>query len=171
MIFLTLDFTPIKPDFGLIFWTTIIFLIFWLMIGKFAFRPIAAALRKREADIQGSLDEAKRVRQEMANLKAENEELLVQAREERMKILKEAKDAGTRIVEEAKGKAKEEAQKIVATAKEQIENQKMAAITDLKNQVGIISIQIAEKVIRRELRGNTEQEAFVNDLVKEIKLN
>lgn len=170
MIFL-IDFTPIKPDFGLIFWTTIIFLIFWLMIGKFAFRPIAAALKKRESDIQGSLDEAKRVRQEMANLKAENEALLVQAREERAMILKEAKDAGNRLVEEAKIKAKDEAQKIVANAKEQIENQKMAAITDLKNQVGAFSIEIAEKIIRRELSGNTEQESFVNSLVKEIKLN
>ncbi|MBI1224612.1 MAG: F0F1 ATP synthase subunit B [Bacteroidetes bacterium] len=170
MIFL-IDFTPIKPDFGLIFWTTVIFLIFWLMIGKFAFRPIASALKKRESDIQGSLDEAKRVRQEMANLKAENEALLVQAREERAQILKEAKDAGNKLVEEAKIKAKDEAQKIVASAKEQIENQKMAAITDLKNQVGAFSISIAEKVIRRELSGNKEQEAFVNDLVKEIKLN
>lgn len=170
MIFL-IDFTPIKPDFGLIFWTTIIFLIFWLMIGKFAFRPIAAALKKRESDIQGSLDEAKRVRQEMANLVAENEALLVQAREERAQILREAKDAGQRIVEESKTKAKDEAQKIVASAKEQIENQKMAAITDLKNQVGVISIQIAEKVLRKELSGNTEQEAFVNGLVKDIKLN
>ena len=170
MIFL-IDFTPIKPDFGLIFWTTVIFLIFWLMIGKFAFRPIAAALKKRESDIQGSLDEAKRVRQEMADLKSENEALLVQAREERAQILKEAKDVGNRLVEEAKGKAKEEAQKIVASAKEQIENQKMAAITDLKNQVGAFSIQIAEKVIRRELSTDKEQESFVNGLVKEIKLN
>lgn len=170
MIFL-IDFTPIKPDFGLIFWTTIIFLIFWLAIGKFAFRPIAAALKKRESDIQGSLDEAKRVRQEMQNLKAENEALLIQAREERAHILKEAKEVGNRLVDEAKGKAKVEAQKIVADAKEQIEHQKMAAITDLKNQVGAFSIQIAEKVIRRELSTNKEQEGFVNDLVKEIKLN
>jgi F-type H+-transporting ATPase subunit b len=170
MIFL-IDFTPIKPDFGLIFWTTIIFLIFWLMIGKFAFRPIAEALKKRESDIQGSLDEAKRVRQEMQNLKSENEALLVQAREERAQILREAKDVGNKIVDEAKVKAKEEAQKIVASAKEQIQNQKMAAITDLKNQVGAISLEIAEKVIRKELRGNAEQESFVNDLVKDIKLN
>jgi len=170
MIFL-IDFTPIKPDFGLIFWTTIIFLIFWLMIGKFAFRPIAEALKKRESDIQGSLDEAKRVRQEMQNLKSENEALLVQAREERAQILREAKDVGHKIVDEAKVKAKEEAQKIVASAKEQIQNQKMAAITDLKNQVGAISLEIAEKVIRKELRGNAEQESFVNELVKDIKLN
>jgi len=170
MIFLA-DFSVIKPDFGLLFWTTVIFLLFWFIIGKFAFRPIADALKKREFDIQNALDEAKRVRQEMANLKAENEELLAQAREERAKILKEAKDAGNGIITEAKDKAKLEAQKIVANAKEQIENQKMAAIIDLKNQVGIISLEIAEKVIRRELSGDTAQEQFVNGLVKDIKLN
>jgi F-type H+-transporting ATPase subunit b len=170
MIFL-LDFSVIKPDFGLIFWTTIIFLLFWWMMTKFAFRPISEALKKRESDIQNSLDEAKRTRQEMANLKAENEELLALAREERAKILKEAKDAGNNLIAEAKEKAKEEAQKIVANAKEQIEHQKMAAIVDLKNQVGKISIEIAEKVIRKELQDNTAQEEYVNGLVKEIKLN
>jgi F-type H+-transporting ATPase subunit b len=170
MIFL-LDFTPIMPDFGLLFWTTVIFLLFWFIIGKFAFRPIAEALKKRESDIQNSLDEAKRVRQEMADLKAENEELLVQAREERAKILKEAKDAGNNIIAEAKEKAKDEAQKIVANAKEQIENQKMAAIIDLKNQVGKLSLEIAEKVIRKELQGDAAQEKYVDELVKEIKLN
>lgn len=170
MIFLA-DFSVIKPDFGLLFWTTIIFLLFWFIIGKFAFRPIANALKKRESDIQNSLDEAKRVRQEMANLKAENEELLVQAREERAKILKEAKDAGASLISEAKDKAKVEAQKIVASAKEQIENQKMAAIVDLKNQVGTIALDIAEKVINKELKGDAAQEEFVNSLVKDIKLN
>jgi len=166
-----IEFNVIQPDVGLIFWSALIFVIFWLLMSKLAFKPIISALKKRESDIQGSLDEAKRVRQEMANLKAENEALLVQAREERAHILKEAKDAGNKIVEEAKAKAKEDAQKIVADAKEQIENQKMAAITDLKNQVGAISIEIAEKVLRKELKGNAEQEAFVNGLVKEIKLN
>ncbi len=170
MIYL-IDFTPIKPDFGLLFWTTIIFLLFWFIIGKLAFRPIADALKKREGDIQDSLDEAKKARQEMANLKAENEELLALAREERSKILKEAKEARDKIVEEAKGKAKEEAQRIVADAKDQIENQKMAAMIDLKNQVGAISLSIAEKVIRKDLAGNAEQEAFVNGLVEDIKLN
>jgi len=170
MLFL-IEFNVIQPDVGLIFWSSVIFVIFWLLMSKVAFKPIIAALKKRESDIQGSLDEAKRVRQEMQNLKAENEALLVQAREERAQILKEAKEAGNRIVEEAKTKSKEEAQKIVASTKEQIEHQKMAAITDLKNQVGAISLEIAEKVLRRELSGNSAQVAFVNDLVKEIKLN
>ena len=170
MIFLA-DFSVIRPDFGLLFWTSIIFLLFWFIIGKFAFRPIAQALKQRESDIQNSLDEAKRVRQEMADLKAQNEELLIQASEERARILKDAKDAGAEIVAEAKEKAKAEAQKIVASAKEQIENQKMAAMVELKNQVGSISIEIAEKIIRRELKGDAAQEAYVKDLVKDIKFN
>ena len=170
MIFLA-DFSVIKPDFGLLFWTTVIFLLFWFIIGKYAFRPIAEALKKRESDIQNALDEAKRVRQEMANLKAENEELLAQAREERAQILKVAKDAGTDIITEAKDKAKAEAQKIVASAKEQIEHQKMAAIIELKNQVGTMALDIAEKIILKELKGDASQEAFVNGLVKDIKLN
>lgn len=170
MIFLS-DFDVIKPDFGLLFWTTIIFLIFWLLIGKFAFRPIAEALKKRESDIQGSLDEAKKARQEMANLKAENEELLALAREERTQILKEAKEVRENIIGKAKEEAKSEAQKIVMSAKEQIENQKMAAMIEIKNETGKMALEIAEKVLRKQLSGIAEQEAFVNTLVKEIKLN
>ncbi|MEK7255661.1 MAG: F0F1 ATP synthase subunit B [Bacteroidota bacterium] len=170
MIFL-IDFTPIKPDFGMLFWTTVIFLIFWFMIGKLAFKPIANALKQRETDIQNALDEAKKARQEMSNLKAENEALLVQAREERAQILREAKEARENIIGKSKEEAKVEAQKIVASAKEQIENQKMAAIVDLKNQVGSIALEIAEKVLRRELQGNAAQEEFVGGLVKDIKLN
>ncbi len=170
MIFL-IDLSVIKPDFGLIAWTTAIFVIFWWLMAKFAFRPIMEALKKRESDIQNSLDDAKRTREEMAQLKAKNEELLVQAREERALILKEAKDAGTSIVEEAKEKAKIEAQKIVANAKEQIENQKMAAMIELKNQVGTMALDIAEKVLQKELKGDTAQESFVSGLVKDIKLN
>jgi F-type H+-transporting ATPase subunit b len=170
MIFLA-DFSVIKPDFGLLFWTTVIFLLFWFLIGKFAFRPIAEALKKRESDIQNSLDEAKRARQDMANLKAQNEELLVQAREERAQILKEAKEVRENMIAKAKEEAKVEAQKIVANAKEQIENQKMAAITDLKNQVGNMALEIAGKILHKELQGNAAQEQFVNELVKEFKLN
>lgn len=170
MIFL-LDFSPIKPDVGLFLWSTVIFLLFWFLIGKLAFKPITEALKKREHDIQDSLDQAKKARQEMSELKSENEALLAQAREERSKILKEAKDARDSIIAEAKDKAKSEAQKIVADAKEQIENQKMAAMIDLKNQVGAMALGIAEKVIRKELSGNAEQESFVKGLVDDIKLN
>lgn len=170
MIFLA-DFTVMKPDPGLLVWTLLIFILFWALMARFAFKPIQNALKQREDDIQKSLDEAKKAREEMTNLKAENEQLLKQAQEERMKILKEANEAKEAIINESKNKAKEEAQKIVANAKEQIEHQRMAAITDIKNQVGKMSLEIAEKVIRKQLEGNQEQERFVNTLVEEMKLN
>lgn len=165
------DFSVIKPDPGLIVWTSLIFLLIWGALGFMAFGPIQKALRQREHDIQASLDEAKRAREEMSNLKSENERLLIEAREERAIILKEAKEAKAAIIEEAKNQARLEAQKLVANAKHDIENQRMAAVTDLKNQVGLMAVEIAEKIIRKDLAGNTEQEGYVKTLVSELKLN
>lgn len=165
------DFSVIRPEPGLFVWTVLIFSVFWWLMSKFAFKPIQAALKERDNDIQNSLDEAKRAREEMANLKSENEALLAQASEERAKILKEAKAAKDTIIAEAKERAKADAQKIVMNAKNEIENLRMAAVTDLKNQVGNISIEIAEKILRKELGGSAEQEGFVKSLVDEIKLN
>ncbi|MFN7115583.1 MAG: F0F1 ATP synthase subunit B [Saprospiraceae bacterium] len=165
------DFSVMKPEPGLLLWTIVIFALFWFMMARFAFKPIQAALKQRESDIQNSLDEAKRAKEEMSNLKAENEKLLRQAQEERMKILKEANEAKESIIAEAKEKAKAEAQKIVANAKQEIEHQRMAAITDVKNQIGTIAIDIAEKLLRKELQNNQEQERLVNSLVDNMKLN
>ena len=165
------DFSVIKPDPGLIFWTALIFILVWGGLGRLAFRPIQNALKQRETDIQSALDEALKARQEMANLKAENEELLKLAQEERAKILREAKEAKDTIISDAREKAREEAQKIVSNAKAEIENQRMAAVIDLKNQIGKLSIEIAEKVLRQELGDKNGQERFVNTLVDEIKFN
>ena len=170
-MFYLLDFNPILPDFGLIFWSGLTFLVFWFIVGKFAFKPIAGALRKREDDIQNALDEAKRAREEMEALAADNEKLLAEAREERAKILKESKDAGTRIVNESKEKAKEEAQKIVESARLEIEKQKKEALVDVKNQVGAMALDIAEKVLRKELSSDNSQQEYVEQLVREIDLN
>jgi len=170
MIFL-LDFSPIKPDYGLLLWSSVIFILFWVLMGKMAFGPIKEALKKREGDIQDALDEAKNARDEMSNLKAENEQILVQAREERSKILKEAKEIKDTMIKEAKEKAKEEAQKIVISAKNEIENQKTAALIDLKNQSGMMALKIAEKIIKKQLSGDSEQEKFANSLIDDIKLN
>jgi len=171
MLIVLLDFNPIKPDPGLILWTSIFFLLFWFLIGKTAFTPIKEALKSREEDIQGALDEAKKAKEEMAKMKSENEALLAQAREERAMILKEAKETKNSIIGEAKDTAKLEAQKIVGNAKQEIDNQKNAAIIEVKNKVGMMAIEIAEKVMKRELKGSSEHETFVNDLVKDIKLN
>ncbi|MBK8702870.1 MAG: F0F1 ATP synthase subunit B [Saprospiraceae bacterium] len=170
-IFFLADFSVIKPDPGLILWTSLIFIFLWFFLGKMAFRPIQQALKKREQDIQSSLDEAKHARQEMANLKAENEKLLAEAREERTRMLKEAKEAGDNIINKAKEKAKEEAVLIMASAKQEIQNQRMALITDLKNQIGLLAIDVAEKVLRKELKQDSEQTKYINTLVDEIKLN
>lgn len=165
------DFSVIKPDPGLILWTSLIFLIVWGLLAKFAFRPIQEALKKREYDIQNALDEAKKAREEISNMQAENDRLLAEAREERANILKEAKAHKDSIINEAKAKAKEEANKLVVAARQDIENQRMAVVTDLKNQLGVMALEIAEQVIRKELKGNAEQEQFVNKLVDDVELN
>lgn len=170
-LFVLLDFSPIKPDLGLLFWTTIIFSLFWLLIGKASFGPITNALKKREDDIQGALDEAKKAKDEMANMKAENEKLLAQAREERATILKEANDTKNNIVNQAKDQAKLEANKIVTNAKLEIDNQKKSALTEVKNQVGTMALEIAEKIIKKELKTNPDQVSLANQLVDEMNLN
>lgn len=170
-MFSIISFNPFIPSPGLAIWGLIIFLLFWFIMGKVAFKPIAEALSKRENDIQDAIDQAKKTREEMANMKAENEKLLAQAREERSKILQEAKDIKNQMVAEAKEKAKEEASKVISNAMHDIENQKKAAIAEVKNDLGNIALEIAEKVIRKELKSNADHQSFVNTLVKEVNLN
>lgn len=165
------DFTVMKPDPGLVFWTFLIFLLVWIILGRVAFKPIQKALKQRENDIQSSLDEAKRARDEMAQLQSQNEQLLKEAQVERAKILREAKDTKEAIIKEAKEAAREEAKKIVADAKAQINNMRMETMTNIRNEVGTMAVDIAEKVLRSKLQGDKEQEALVNQLVDEIKFN
>lgn len=170
MIFLA-DFSVIKPEFGLFFWSCVIFALFWIIVGRFAFRPIAEALKKREDDIQGALDEAVRTRQEMARMQAENEALLAQAREERSRMLREAKETGDGIVKEAREGAKAEASKILEQAKLEIENQKKHAITEVKNQAGQLAIDITERLLKEELKDKESQKKLVNNLIKDLNLS
>jgi len=170
LIFLA-DFSPLQPTPGLALWSVIIFLLFWGLMAKFAFKPMINGLAKREGDIKSALEEAEKAREEMANLKAENEKILAEAREERAAMLREAKDTKANIVNDAKAKAKDEAQRIMGSAKLEIENEKKAAITEVKNQVGLMATEIAEKILRKELKGNSEHENFVNTLVNEMNMN
>jgi F-type H+-transporting ATPase subunit b len=170
-MFTLLSFAPFQPTPGLAIWSFAIFVLFFLIMKKYAFTPIADALAKREGEIQDAMDLAKKTREEMANMKAENEKLLSQAREERAKILQEAKEIKHQMIAEAREKAKEEASKIATNAMHDIENQRKAAITEVKNELGSIALSIAEKVIRKELSGNAEQQSYVNTLVKELNLN
>lgn len=170
MIYLS-SFSPFQPTPGLGLWSLIIFLAFWFIMAKYAFGPIAKALKKRESHIQDALMEADKAREEMAKLKAENDQILAEAREERAKILQEAMDTKNSIINEAKSKAKEEAQRIVTNAKIEIENEKQSALLAVKNQVGLLATEIAEKVIKKELSGQGDHESFVGKLIDEIKLN
>ena len=160
-----------QPAPGLAFWSLVIFLAFWFLVKKFAFLPIVQALEKRENDIQHSLDSAKVARQEISNMKADNEKLLIQAQNERNQILQEAKDMKNQIINEAKDKAKVEASKIIATAKTEIDNQTKVAVQEAKSKIGGMAIEIAEKLVRKELKGNAEHENFVSGLVKDLNLN
>lgn len=170
MIYLS-SFSPFQPTPGLGLWSLLIFLAFWLIMGKYAFKPIANGLKKRESHIKDALKEAEKAREEMAKLKAENDQILAEAREERAKILQEAMDTKNAIVNEAKTKAKEEAQRIVTNAKMEIESEKQAALLEVKNQVGLLATDIAEKVLRKQLSGDGDHESFVGKLIDEIKLN
>jgi len=170
MIFL-LDLGPFKPDFGLFFWTTITFLIFWAMMAKYAFGPIKDALKSRNGDIQDALDQAAKAKEEMENLKSENEKILAQAREERAQILKEAKETKDNIIKEARDTAKTEASRILESAQLEITSQKKAAMLEAKNMTGLMAIEIAEKVIRKDLKSDQSHSTLVDSLVSELKLN
>ena len=161
----------LTPSFGLLIWTLLAFLIVLFILKKFAWKPILNSLKERENTIADSLATAERVKAEMSQLKSENEALLAKAREERAQLLKEARDTKDRIISEAKEQAKIEANKIVIDAQAAIQQQKMAALTDVKNQVGTLVIEVAEKVLRRELGNKTEQEGYIRQLAEEVKLN
>jgi len=159
------------PHLGLIVWTLIAFIVVLFILKKFAWKPILKGLNDREANIASSIATAERVKLEMAQLKSENEELLASAREERAAMLKEAKEIKDKMINDAKEDAKVQASKIITEAQASILNQKMAAITDIKNQVGNLVIEVSEKILRRELGNKTEQEKYIRDLTDDIKLN
>ncbi len=161
----------IKPQFGLIFWMAISFLVLIFLLAKFAFPIILKSLKEREDSITNALNSAEKAKKEMAALQADNEKLLVQARAERDSMLKEARDTKDAIVAEAKNKAQAEANKILATTRETINTEKNAAITELKNQVAAMSIEIAEKILRQELSNDEKQKALMDNLMKDISLN
>lgn len=170
-IFLSSAFSLILPDPGLALWTIIIFAILWLVLGKFAFKPIIKSLNDRSNNIQNSLDEAKRAREEMAALTAKNEDLLKEAKEERNILIAQAKETANEIIEKAKEKAKVEAKELIEDAKREIEIQKVAAMTEVKNHVGAMAVNIAESLVKKELSDKSAQEELVKKLVAESKMN
>ena len=156
---------------GLFFWQTLLFLVLLFLLRKFAWKPILEAVNEREDSIQEALDSAKEAKLEMAKLKSDNEDLLNEARAERDEMLKEARGIKDGIVADAKTTASQEAEKIIASARESIQHEKMAAITELKNQVAVLSIEIAEKILKDELSSADKQKAIIDNVVKDINLN
>lgn len=170
MFFLELN-PLVKPDIGLVIWMTVTFLIILFVLGKFAWKPILKAVQDREGNINDSIATAEKVKLEMAQLKNENEALLAQAREERAAMLKEAKETKDKIIAQAKEEANEVKAKMIADAQASINNQKMAALVEMKNQVGNLVIEVSEKVLRKELGNKAEQEIFIKQLANDAKLN
>ena len=159
------------PHLGLIVWTLLAFLVVLYILSKYAWKPILKGLTDREATIAESLASAERVKLEMAQMKNENEAILTAAREERATMIKEAKLTKDKMIADAKEDAKLQASRIITEANAAIQHQKMAAITDIKNQVGKLVIEVSEKVLRRELANQSEQETYINQLAQEIQLN
>ncbi|MDR1876970.1 MAG: F0F1 ATP synthase subunit B [Flavobacteriaceae bacterium] len=161
----------LTPSVGLVFWMTVSFLILLLLLKKFAWKPILKALEDRESSIQKSLDEAKNAREEMSKLTSQNEQLLKEARLERDAILKEARDIKDKIVSDAQKVATEEGNKIIQAARESINNERISAINQIKSEVTDLSIDIARKVLQKELSSVEEQKKLVESLVNQAKLN
>ena len=161
----------VTPGFGLIFWTSVVFIILLVLLKRMAWTPILNNVDARNKSIEEALEAAKNARDEMSSLKADNDRILKEARAERDEMLKEAREVKANIISEAKNAAKDEADKMIASAKVVIENEKAGAISELKNTVGSLSVDIAEKVLRAELKDVDKQNAFIADMLKDIKLN
>jgi len=161
----------ITPGLGLIFWSALGFLIVLFLLTKYAWKPILAALDEREKSIDDALKSAEIARNEMSNLKAENERIIHEAKIERDTMLLKASEAAKQMIDEAKEKAHQEGVKMIENAKATIETEKLAAIEDIKVQVGILSLAVAEKLLKRNFSEDAAQQKLVEELVKDIKLN
>ena len=161
----------IEPGIGLLFWMTLTFVILLFLLAKFAWKPILSAINDREVTIVDSLNQAKLAKQEVENLKAENEIIIREAKVERDQILKEAREIKDRIVGEAKDVAKAEADKIIESARHTIQAEKSAAVADIKNQIGALSVNIAESILKQKLDNDGAQDELVANILNTSNLN
>jgi F-type H+-transporting ATPase subunit b len=159
------------PSTGLIIWQAFIFLMLFLLLSKMAWKPILASLKEREKSIQDALDTAEKARLEMSQLKSDNEKLLKEAREERDRILKEAREVANRMREDAQQDAKKSADKIIEDARAAINIEKQVALRDVRTQVAMFSLEIAEKLMKKNLADDKAQKDLVENYVKDIKVN
>lgn len=160
----------LTPGSGLIVWQLVIFIGLFLLLAKYAWSPILGSLKERETSIQQALDAAEKAKAEMASLKSDNEKLLKEARQERDKILKEAREAGNRLHDQAQADAKRTADKMIEDAKAIIQSEKNAALRDVKEQVASFSLEIAEKLLKKNLSNDKAQKDLVDGYVKDLKM-
>ena len=161
----------VTPDIGLIFWTTVSFTILYFILAKFAWKPILGAVNEREKSIKDALSAAEKAKEEMVNLKADNEKILNEAKLQRESLLKEAREIKSKIIADAESEATEKANKLVETAKIAIENEKSAAMKELQNTVVDLSLNIAEKLLSKELDNKDKQIKNIKDIIDKSKLN
>jgi F-type H+-transporting ATPase subunit b len=161
----------VSPSIGLIFWMTLAFSLVLYILGKYAWKPILKSLKERESTIEGALHAADKARQEMEALKFSNEALLKEAKDERDALMRDARKIRETLIEEAKLKAGEEADRIIESARASIEYEKMAAITELKNQLATLSIEIAERILNEELTKTAKQDEIIKKMLDEVKFN
>lgn len=161
----------IEPGIGLLFWMTLTFIILLFLLAKFAWKPILNAVNDREVSIIDALNQAKLAKQEMAQLKEDNERILREARAERDGILKEARDMKDKIVNQAKDSAKVEGEKMIEAARQSIQTEKNAAMADIKTQIGTLSVSIAENILKQKLDNDGAQNALVENILNKSNLN
>jgi F-type H+-transporting ATPase subunit b len=159
------------PAMGTLVWSTVIFALFFLILSKFAWKPILAAVKARDEMIKGSLESAEKAREEMLKLQSDNEAILKKAREERENILKEAREVRDKLITEAKGKASEEAEKLIEKARLGIEGEKRKALSEIREQVATLSIDIASKLLGEKLKQTGEQEKLIDNYLNDINFN
>ena len=158
----------VTPDIGLVFWTTLAFALLLFLLAKFAWKPIMGAITERERTIEDALLKAEAAKEEMARMTSENEQLLKDTRAERDLILREARHMKDQIVHEAKEAAQAEGERMIEKARIEINSEKAIAMASVKAQVAELSIEIAEKVLRKEFENKTEQDELVADLLREV---
>jgi F-type H+-transporting ATPase subunit b len=161
----------VTPGIGLIFWMLVSFSLVMYILAKYAWRPIMKGIHQREDTIEKALEAANEAKKEMLQLKAGNEQLLREAKDERDALMREARKMKEAILDEARAKGAEESARIIENARENIQFEKMAAINDLKNQIASISIEIAEKLIGKELENKQQQQQLTEKLLKDVKIN
>jgi F-type H+-transporting ATPase subunit b len=161
----------ISPDLGTIFWTTIAFLFVLLILRKFAWRPILTFLKEREFSIENALQAAEKARKEMSKLQLDNEKIIAEAKSERDKIIKEARDTKESIIEEATEQAVNESKKLIEKARISIQNEKINAMKEIKNQVSVLSVEIAAKILQKKLSIDKEHQELIEKSLRDIKLN